>query len=52
MSIRTGMFNPEEGTTEGRVTLSGLGSYLKRTDPAFSPAEYGHSGLRGMVKNQ
>lgn len=39
-----------EGTTEGRVTLSGLGFYLKRTNPAFSPAEYGHSGLLDMVK--
>jgi uncharacterized protein (TIGR00288 family) len=38
------------GTNEGRVTLSGLGHYLKRTDPAFSPAEYGYSGLLDMVK--
>ncbi|WP_117146447.1 NYN domain-containing protein [Pseudomonas coronafaciens] len=37
-------------TAEGKVTLSGLGSYLKRTDPGFSPAEYGHSGLLEMVK--
>jgi len=38
------------GTNEGRVTVSGLGSYLKRTDPAFSPTEYGHSGLLDMFK--
>jgi uncharacterized protein (TIGR00288 family) len=38
------------GTNEGRVTLSGLGHYLKRTDPAFSPVEYGYSGLLEMVK--
>ena len=27
-----------------------LGQYLKRTDPAFSPKLYGHSGLLDMVK--
>jgi uncharacterized protein (TIGR00288 family) len=36
--------------SEGRVGLSALGQYLKRTDPAFSPKEYGHSGLLSMVK--
>lgn len=34
-------------TSEGRVHLSALGQYLKRTDPSFSPASYGHSGLAG-----
>ena len=38
------------GTPEGKVTLSALGQYLKRTDPAFSPQTYGHSGLLNMVK--
>lgn len=38
------------GTSEGNVTLSALGQYLKRTDPAFSPNSYGHSGLLDMVK--
>jgi uncharacterized protein (TIGR00288 family) len=38
------------GTNEGRATLSGLGFYLKRTNPAFSPTEYGHSGLLDMLK--
>ncbi|PZO19967.1 MAG: hypothetical protein DCF26_04470 [Burkholderiales bacterium] len=37
-------------TPEGKVTVSGLGSYLKRTDPAFSPQTYGHSGLLDMIK--
>lgn len=37
-------------TSEGKVTLSGLGQYLKRTDPAFSPNLYGHSGLLDMVR--
>ena len=37
-------------TAEGKVTLSALGQYLKRTDPAFSPQTYGHSGLLNMVK--
>lgn len=27
-----------------------LGHYLKRTDPAFSPSAYGHSGLLDMIK--
>ena len=27
-----------------------LGQYLKRTDPGFSPATYGHSGLLDMLK--
>lgn len=38
------------GTSEGKVSLSALGQYLKRTDPAFSPNTYGHSGLLDMVK--
>lgn len=37
-------------TPEGKVTVSGLGSYLKRTSPAFSPQTYGHSGLWDMIK--
>jgi len=36
-------------TPEGKVSLGLLGQYLKRTDPAFSPKVYGHSGLVGMV---
>lgn len=37
-------------TSEGKVGLGALGQYLKRTDPAFSPKIYGHSGLLDMVK--
>lgn len=37
-------------TPEGRVHLSALAQYLKRTDPGFSPAGYGHSGLLDMLK--
>lgn len=37
-------------TTDGQVHLSALGQYLKRTDPAFTPAAYGHTGLVGMLK--
>jgi uncharacterized protein (TIGR00288 family) len=37
-------------TSEGKVGLGSLGQYLKRTDPAFSPKTYGHSGLLDMVK--
>lgn len=37
-------------TSEGKVSLGALGQYLKRTDPAFSPNLYGHSGLLDMVK--
>lgn len=37
-------------TAEGKVGLGQLGQYLKRTDPAFSPLVYGHSGLLDMVK--
>ncbi|MES2483730.1 MAG: NYN domain-containing protein, partial [Pseudomonadota bacterium] len=33
------------GASDGKVALGGLGSYLKRMDPAFSPQAYGHSGL-------
>jgi uncharacterized protein (TIGR00288 family) len=36
--------------SDGKVQLSPLGNYLKRTDPAFSPKTYGHSGLLEMVK--
>lgn len=37
-------------TSEGQVHLGALGQYLKRTDPGFSPASYGHSGLLDMLK--
>lgn len=37
-------------TADGKVNMSGLGSYLKRTDPSFSPRTYGHSGLLDMIK--
>ncbi|WP_431273674.1 NYN domain-containing protein [Variovorax ureilyticus] len=37
-------------TSEGKVSLGQLGQYLKRTDPAFSPTVYGHSGLLAMVR--
>ncbi|WP_179402225.1 NYN domain-containing protein [Burkholderia guangdongensis] len=37
-------------TPEGQVHLGALGQYLKRTDPGFSPADYGHSGLLDMLK--
>jgi uncharacterized protein (TIGR00288 family) len=37
-------------TPDGRVHVGGLGSYLRRTDPAFSPQTYGHSGLISMLK--
>lgn len=38
------------GTAEGKAAVSAVGSYLKRTDPGFSPALYGHSGLLEMMK--
>lgn len=38
-----------EESSEGWVTLSALGSYMRRTDPGFSPQTYGHSGLLEMV---
>ncbi len=38
-------------TSEGQVHLGGLGQYLKRMDPGFSPASYGHSGLLDMLKS-
>ena len=37
-------------TVEGKVLLSPLGSYLRRTYPSFSPQVYGHSGLLNMLK--
>ena len=37
-------------TAEGLVHLGALGLYLKRMDPGFSPASYGHSGLLDMLK--
>jgi len=38
-------------TSEGKVHLGSLGQYLKRTDPAFSPQNYGHSGLLDMLRS-
>jgi NYN domain/OST-HTH/LOTUS domain len=37
-------------TSEGKVNLGPLGQYLKRTDPAFSPQSFGHSGLLDMLR--
>lgn len=37
-------------SSDEKVGLGQLGQYLKRTDPAFSPKTYGHSGLLDMVK--
>jgi len=37
-------------TSEGKIGLGPLGQYLKRTDPAFSPQNYGHSGLLDMLR--
>ncbi|HSI48587.1 MAG TPA: NYN domain-containing protein [Ideonella sp.] len=37
-------------TPDGRVGVGQLGQYLKRTDPAFSPRNFGHSGLLSMLK--
>ena len=37
-------------TSEGKAHLGSLGQYLKRTDPAFSPQTYGHSGLLDMLR--
>lgn len=37
-------------SSEGKVTLSALGNYLRRTDPSFSPGTYGYSGLLEMLK--
>lgn len=37
-------------TSEGKVHLGSLGQYLRRTDPAFSPQTYGHSGLLDMLR--
>ncbi|CAN5126775.1 hypothetical protein BH10PSE17_BH10PSE17_10870 [soil metagenome] len=35
---------------EGRIGIGPLGQYLKRSDPAFSPKAFGHSGLLAMVQ--
>jgi len=37
-------------TPEGKVTLSALGNYLRRTDPSFTPDAYGYSGLLEMLR--
>lgn len=39
-----------DSTSEGQVHLGALGQYLKRTDPGFSPTNFGHSGLLDMLK--
>ncbi len=35
---------------EGWVHLGALGSYLRRSDPSFTPKKYGHAGLLEMVE--
>lgn len=38
-------------TPDGKVHLGGLGTYLKRTDPAFSVQAYGHTRLLDMLRS-
>lgn len=37
-------------SAEGKVNLSSLGNYLRRTDPGFTPDTYGYSGLLEMLR--
>jgi uncharacterized protein (TIGR00288 family) len=37
-------------TADGKVHAGGLGTYLKRADPAFSPKAFGYAGLLEMVR--
>lgn len=37
-------------TAEGWVGLSALGQYMRRTDPGFSPQQFGHTRLLDMIK--
>ncbi|MDR1423666.1 MAG: NYN domain-containing protein [Azoarcus sp.] len=37
-------------TSDGKIPLTTLGQYLKRTNPAFSPKNYSHSTLLKMIK--
>lgn len=37
-------------SAEGKVNLSTLGNYLRRTDPGFTPDVYGYSGLLEMLR--
>jgi hypothetical protein len=37
-------------TPDGKISLSPLGQYLRRTDPGFSSKTYGHSRLLDMLK--
>lgn len=39
-----------ESSSDGRVLVGALGSYLLRTNPDFSPKGHGHSGLVNMLK--
>lgn len=39
-----------DSSADGQVHLSALDQYLKRTDPGFSPAVFGFSGLVAMLK--
>lgn len=36
--------------SEGWVGLGALGQYMRRTNPGFSPQQFGHSGLLGMIR--
>ncbi|HEY1396401.1 NYN domain-containing protein [Roseateles sp.] len=37
-------------TPDGRVHVGGLGSYLRRKDPGFTPRTFGQSGLVNVLK--
>lgn len=37
-------------TPDGKVNVSALGNYLRRTDPSFTPNTFGHSGLVDMLR--
>ena len=36
--------------SEGWVGLGALGQYMRRTNPGFSPQQFGHSGLLEMIR--
>jgi uncharacterized protein (TIGR00288 family) len=37
-------------SSEGWVGLGALGQYMRRTNPGFSPQQFGHSGLLEMIR--
>ena len=42
----------DDGRVDGWASLSAVGSYVRKLDPAFDPRSFGHRNLSALIKSQ